>query len=346
MTLRWIATLSLALCTTGCLFGGDDDAGDDTVGGARTVTGDVVDFQTNEPVASAASVTTSGLSPAPRIETEGASFTISGVPENSAFQILAGVPPTHRTTFSESVVVGTDDVANVHAPVVSEAFLAMLATSFQVTPTAARGVLLAQVVDGAGAAKAGVANSNFVVAGGVSGPYFLDANLMPAPTLTATSASGWVVFFEVNPGLVELGQPAAPTVTLEMPTSPVNAGAVTIARVKASDGAPKLPTNVSFATQIFPIFSARGCKACHSGNGPGRDLGGLTLDGSTNLAYRELMSEDPTRVRVTTPETSLLLTMPSREDPPDRHPNVTFTSALDPDYLKILVWIREGAKDN
>ena len=43
---------------------------------------------------------------------------------------------------------------------------------------------------------------------------------------------------------------------------------------------------------------------------------------------------------------SQLLTYPSREDPPDRHPNVTFTSPLDPDYLKILVWIREGAKDN
>jgi hypothetical protein len=51
-------------------------------------------------------------------------------------------------------------------------------------------------------------------------------------------------------------------------------------------------------------------------------------------------------VRVAAPETSLVLTMPSREDPPDAHPNVTFTSALDPDYLKLLVWIREGAKQN
>jgi hypothetical protein len=107
-----------------------------------------------------------------------------------------------------------------------------------------------------------------------------------------------------------------------------------------------LPSNVSFATQVFPIFAKRGCKACHSGNGPGKDLGGLTLDGSTNLAYRELVEEDPTRVRTQMPETSLVLTMPSREDPPDRHPNVTFTSANDPDYLTILVWIREGAKNN
>lgn len=38
--------------------------------------------------------------------------------------------------------------------------------------------------------------------------------------------------------------------------------------------------------------------------------------------------------------------MPSAEDPPDGHPNITFASPLDPDYLTILVWIREGAKDN
>ena len=43
---------------------------------------------------------------------------------------------------------------------------------------------------------------------------------------------------------------------------------------------------------------------------------------------------------------SLVLTYPSREDPPDRHPNITFASPSDRDYLKILVWIREGAKNN
>lgn len=50
-------------------------------------------------------------------------------------------------------------------------------------------------------------------------------------------------------------------------------------------------------------------------------------------------------MRTATPETSLVLTMPSRETPPDAHPNVTFTGPLDPDYLLLLVWIREGAKD-
>ena len=56
--------------------------------------------------------------------------------------------------------------------------------------------------------------------------------------------------------------------------------------------------------------------------------------------------EDPMRVQTATPEKSLVLTMPSAESPPDAHPNVTFTGPQDPDYQKILVWIREGAKQN
>jgi hypothetical protein len=56
--------------------------------------------------------------------------------------------------------------------------------------------------------------------------------------------------------------------------------------------------------------------------------------------------EDPTRVQLATPEMSLVLTMPSAETPPDNHPNVTFTGPQDPDYQKILAWIREGAKEN
>jgi len=41
-----------------------------------------------------------------------------------------------------------------------------------------------------------------------------------------------------------------------------------------------------------------------------------------------------------------VLRLPSREDPPDRHPNVTFAGPQDPDYVKLLAWIREGARNN
>jgi len=333
-----LAVITLAAC--------DFNTGMTPTGGALTVSGQVVDFQTGAAIDVAASVTTSGLVPAPKVTSQGAAFTIDGVPENSAFQILAAAPPTHRATFSPAVVVTASNVDGVKAPAVSEAFLASLATAFAVTPSAAKGIMFVHLVDAAGKPRAGVAATNFTIAG-ASGPHFLDANLMPAPAATSSSSSGWAVFFEVPVGVAALGQPVTATVTLDMAISPLDAGTVTIADAKVTDGALVLPTNVSFATQIVPIFSVRGCQVCHSGGGIGKDLGGLTLDGSANLIYKELVLERPdTRVRVAAPETSLVLTMPSRESPPDAHPNVTFTSGLDPDYLKLLVWIREGAKQN
>ena len=333
-----------ALAACGFDGGGDDAPADGVLGGSLTVSGDVVDFETGAVLGGAATVTTSGLLPAPMVSTQGAGFEISGIPENSAFQVLAGAPPTHRSTFSSTVVVVGADVTGLKVPAVSETFLAKLATSFGVTPTAAKGVVFVRAIDANGMPKANVAASSFVLTGSV-GPKFLDANLDPLPTATATSSSGWAVFFEVPIGVAALGPPG--NATVEMATSPVGAGVVTIADATVTAGAQVLPTNVSFATTVFPIFSARGCVACHSGGGIGKDLGGLHLDGGANLAYRELVEERPNiRVRLASPEMSLVLTYPSREDPADRHPNITFASNVDKDYLKILVWIREGAKNN
>jgi hypothetical protein len=340
---RMILGCSLAVLAA-CGFDGDDEP-EGPLGGSLTVTGSVVDFQTGAPIGGTATVSTSGLLGAIGVSTQGATFTIDGIPENSAFQVLAGAPPTHRSTFSSTVVVTSADLDGVKVPAVSETFLTQLATSFGVTPTAAKGVLFVRAVDDAGMPKPNVAAATFVLGGGVIGPKFLDANLTPLPNATATTTSGWAVFFEVPVGVVSLG-PAA-TATVDMATSPINAGVVTLADATVTDGAQVLPTNVSFLNTVFPIFSNRGCVACHSGGGPGKDLGGLHLDGGANLAYRELVEERPnTRVKLATPELSLVLTFPSREDPPDRHPNITFASATDADYLKILVWIREGARNN
>jgi hypothetical protein len=340
------AVLAVVAACTAC---SSDSNKTEPLGGALTVSGTVVDFKSGMPVTGSATLSATGLTGAAKVTVQGADFTIEDVPANSTFSLLAVVPPTHRATYSPALEVLDSDVADAKAYAVSEALLGDLATGFAVTPSAGKGILLLHLVDSSGAAKANVAGSNIVLAGatGADGPHFLDANLMPAKTATATSTSGWAVFFEVPAGAVTLGQAATATVTLQMATSPVAAASVTIANVITTDGAPpELPKNVSFANQIFPIFSARGCKACHSGNGAGRDLGNLTLDGSTKLVYRELVMETPGRVVLATPETSKVLTMPSYESPPDGHPNVTFMGPQDKDYQKILVWIREGAKDN
>ena len=344
--MRTCILIMFAFALAAC--GGDGVEGDDApLGGSLTVTGDVVDFGTRAAVAGAASVSTSGLSPAPRITTQGAGFTIEGVPENSAFQILASVPPDHRATFSPAVIVTDTDVDGVEALSVSETFLAGLSSAFGVNPTAARGVLFSRLVDEAGAPRAGVLGTALALSGGpmVDGPYFLDAAAMPDPAATMTSASGWVIYFEVDSGVAGMAAAGGANLTVDMPVSPIQAGTVTIAEVTVRDGAVMVPTNVSFSNQVVPIFERRGCTACHSGNNVGNDLGGLALNGGDNKVYDELM-EDPTRVVVAMPAQSLVLRMPSREDPPDSHPNITFASPADPDYLLILGWITEGALEN
>lgn len=342
--MRWLA---LAVICAGC---GTDSASTPPLGGSLTINGDVLDFQTGQPITSAAMVTTSGLTPAPMISVTGSSFTIDGVPENSSFNILASSQPVYHATYSPAVYVLTTGLDHVQAFTVAEAYLMTLAGAFNVSPSASNGILLLHLVDAVGKPQAGVAGSNLVLAGagGASGPKFLDANLAAQPGATTTSTSGWVVFYDVTPGAVSLGQAANATVTLAMPTSPVAAGAVTIATVQVTQGAPMgPPTNVSFGTQVTPIFTARGCTGCHSGGGPGKNLGNLMLDAGVNQTYRQLT--DPTypgRINLMYPEKSKVLTMPSYESPPDAHPNVTFTGPQDPDYVKILTWIREGAKLN
>ena len=345
MSIRIAMSMALATIWVGCSISPGTQP---PLGGSLSVTGNVVDFQTGTAVSGNATVSTSALTPAPKITVQGAAFTIDEIPENSTFQLLASVPPTYHATYSPATQVLAESLTDVKAYTVSETFLASLATGFNVTPSAAKGIVLLRLINAAGSPKAGVAGSNIVIAnaGSSNGPHFLDANLA-ASTVTATSSSGWVVFFEVPPGAVSLGTALNATATLEMATSPIAAAVVTIANVIVTDGAPPaLPTNVSFTNEILPVFQTRGCASCHSGNGAGRDLGGLTLDGGANLVYRELVTETADRVVLAKPETSKVLTMPSYESPPDGHPNVTFTGPQDKDYLKLLVWIREGAKQN
>jgi hypothetical protein len=324
------------------------DAQDGVLGGSLSVSGDVYDFQTGAAVSGDVTIETSALIPAPTVTTEGSSYVIDHVPENSAFQILAGVSGTYRPTYNATTEVTNSDLDGVKSYSVSETLVASLVTAFGATPMATQGIVFMQLVDTSGAAKANVAASNIVLTG-VTGlaPKFLDASLAAAPSLTSSSTSGWAVIFNVPPGVVTLGAAVNATATLAAPSAPVAAGAITLVRATVTDGAPPmLPTNISFSATVAPIFVARGCVACHSGNGPGKDLGGLQLDGGVTKIYKELVSEDPTRANPLMPEKSLVLTMPSAESPSDNHPNVTFTGPQDPDYIKILVWLREGAKNN
>ncbi len=114
-------------------------------------------------------------------------------------------------------------------------------------------------------------------------------------------------------------------------------------------GAEPTPTSnaVSYAADVYPAFEARGCTECHSGNGPGRDDGGLMLDSGSNPVHRELTEEESPnwgelRVNLSDGSASLLLRLPLGEAP---HSKI-FDSTNDPDYELFLAWILEGAQKN
>ncbi len=318
---------------------------------AYSLSGTVLDFETLAPLAGSATITTTGIQPPPTVSTTGADFTIEGIPPFSVFHILAGSPPDYRSTYNMASTVENADVTGAEAFVVSEAHLTRLLSELGITPQPGTGIVIARALDATGAGKAGVPAAAFTLDVAADGPYFLNMDKSPAPGATATTDSGYVVFFDVAPGLVTPSAAAGSGYSITGAAAPVAQNVVTLAELLVAEGPPPAPTNVSFAGDVFPIFSRRGCETCHSGGGIGRDLGNLTLDGSTNLVHRELTEEispnfGVTRVSLQAPEESLLLTMPSFEAPPDPHPNATFISDSDPDYQIILAWIREGARDN
>ncbi len=321
-------------------------------GGASTeetvkVTGRVVDFATGQPVAGAVTLGTSGLLPSPTVEVDGAGFVIPRVPASSVFHIETSVPPDYAPTVG-AITVGSEDLP-VDLPAVAQTFLAQASTAFNVTRNSGRGMLLVQLVNDAGVPRAGILGSSVTFYGDpdAKGPFFLGDDQAPVAAATATAAKGWVMYLEIDPALVGLRAATGANLTIDMPESPITAGAVTVVRATVTDGMFIAPKNVSFSQMVMPIFDKRGCNACHAaGKGPGRQQGGLTLNDDASKVYRELVEEKVGRVNVAMPDRSLVLTYPSRETPPDPHPNVTFTSPSDPDYQRIRVWIAEGAKNN
>jgi hypothetical protein len=104
-------------------------------------------------------------------------------------------------------------------------------------------------------------------------------------------------------------------------------------------------TPLSFATDVYPMLQraalgGQGCANCHNGT---MLAGGLAYDGAAGDVYTKIMAT-PGVVVVATPATSMLLSMPLYETPPDLHPNATWLTNLDPAYVKIMQWISDGAK--
>jgi hypothetical protein len=350
-------SLLLVGCDTGDPGGGDPDGG--SPGDADpipadspkvTLSGQVVDFETGQPVSGAATVVLSGIMPAPKVTVTGADFVVEAVPANSVVVLLAGSPPDYRSTYNTPLVVQGSDRTDLRASTLKESYIANLQQTFQATLQPGRGIVIARLVDVAGKEVAGVPSAQVTLAGS-KGPYVLDAQKRPAPQAAASSASGYLVFFDVAAGVVDI-RPAQGSMWTFAPTAAkAAANVITLVDVIAQQGNVVAPKNVSFSQQVVPIFMRRGCIACHSGGGPGKDLGDLHLDGSADHIYREVATDispnhQTARVNRQAPEKSLLLTMPGFEVPADKHPTATFATTADADYQLILAWIKEGAIKN
>ena len=331
-------------------MGTDSDGGTDVVE-TLSIGGSLVDFATGEALTGGATVSTDGIVPAPTVSITGASFEIEGIPPFSNFHLLVGSPPDYRSTYSVVVQTENADLSGLTFETLSEDFIDGLYSTFGVTAADGTSLVIAKLVDDQGAAQADVPAAAFKLDVGQEGPFFLAPDRSADADLTQTCSSGYVVVFNVAPGLVSFVADEAADVSMVMADSPVAARAATLAEIVVQNGDIVVPTGVSFSQQIVPIFDNRGCVLCHSGSGIGKDLGGLHLNGEANKMYKELVEEisdihAKTRVDLEVPEASLMLTLPSKEEPPDVHPNSTFLSNADPDYLLLLGWIQEGALNN
>lgn len=330
--------------------GGSPSDGSGAGPGSRyRISGTVVDFLGDRAITGSAAVTAVGVVPAPSVSVTGTGFEIGGIPPHSVVHVLGSVPPTHVPTYA-ALLVEDRDVSAVRVRVLAADYLARLRQSFQ--PQASDGAtVVARAVDAMGRPVAGVRAGDLALNGAAQGPYFLDEMLAPRPDLTATTASGYVVFFGVAQGTTAVTGRVNGGVSVISPELPAAADAVTLLDFIVQPATTPPPANISFSRDVVPLFERRGCAICHSGSNIGQDLGNLALSGGDPRVYRETTEElspnyNRPRIDRMSPEASILLTLPSFELPADRHPNATFTSRADPDYVILLTWIREGARMN
>jgi hypothetical protein len=316
-----------------------------------TAAGDVQDFEDGSAVSGTVSISVLDLVPSPTVSVTGTMFTLSNVQPFSVFGLLVSATPGYHPTYNPLIRIDGTPLTGIKAFVMRDSYLTGLSTAFSHTPKAGAGTVFARMVDAKGNALSGI-DATALQVGGAAPPVaakVLDSNKMAMAGATVTSASGYVVLYDVPPGVLALSATAASKLTLATPAATVGADSETVVDIVVTMGAVTLPTNVSFTRDVDPIFFSRGCVNCHSAGGIGRALGGLTLDGNKQTVWKALTQDispnfNTTRVNLAMPDKSLLLTMPGYENPPDKHPIVVFATTTDPDYLKILSWIKAGAK--
>lgn len=306
-----------------------------------TLSGTAVDFLTGDAV-EIGSVEVLGPTNA-EVSIDGSRFEVSNVLAFSVVHLLISAPG-YASTISEGVVIEEDD-AELTAVVVERGYAEDLALTYGVD--AGSTLALVQALDENNVPREGLSGTVFGAVG--AQPRFLDEFLDADPGRIETTGPSWLAFYGVPTGVLDLTAVVAPFV-VRAPGAPIRSDTVTIIRAVVTEEELELPRGLSWKYEVFPILSARGCLQCHRKNEEGAVVGNLDLDKS-NEAHTALVFESSPvtggpRVNLNNPMRSLVLTKPSLESPSDGHPNATFASPLDEDYLRVLGWITDGAPRN
>lgn len=313
------------------------------------LSGVVADWRSGDPI-SGALVETIGISPIQSaVSASDGTFTIGSVPING-FVLLRIDAADHVETVSPAILVGEDHLEDVVAQAVSLPDASLFETAFAITDTAGRGVVLGRALSPADAGIAGVSELRILPAGAAfDGPYFLAADGSAAVGATETTGDGGFVFFNVSSGDIAVAASAA-DLAFEQQATVVIADVwslVTLPGDGPGVGGSPTPTPTgtpgpqSFSADIVPIFTARGCtgSGCHR---PPTNGGGLRLNQSAAQIYPAVLQ----RCNTTDPANSLLLTKPLFEAAPNHTGGNIFLTNTDPDYLRMLRWITDGAPNN
>lgn len=348
MTNRRVGVLALGLLFIACCIAACQEADPLKPKPSVRLEGIAADWRSGAPLPGAV-IETVGVSPV-QMATAGSdgSFTLVSVPING-FVLLTVVAADHVPSVSSAILVGEDPLEGVIAQAVSDADVALFESGFAVTSTAGRGVVLgrAQTLAGAGI-SAVAAISVLSSAGAFEGPYFIAADGSPAPGALETTADGGFLFFNVIAGDLSVAATAS-NLVFESQATVVMANSWSIVTLPG-DGpgvggsptpTPGPPGPQSFADDIVPIFTSRGCtgSGCHR---PPTNGGGLRLNQSAGQIYAAVLS----RCNTANPPNSLLLTKPLFEAAPNHIGGNVFLTTNDPDYQRMLRWITDGAPNN
>jgi hypothetical protein len=322
-----------------------------------SVGGVVEDYETQAPLASPPhpiSLQTRGLAAGRQAENDGCGrFALVGIPEGSVLFVLATPADGAYLATANTVISVRGEGTRTSLSVVSRDYRERQHAAADLGIAARATMVIVELEDERGAGLTGLPHDGIALLNAQNrrlglGPFNMsETGILPrGRAARATVADGRgrvrIAFLNAPAGVHRLVVAATRDGRLDRTATLVIApeDGVGLARAVL---APATAGRPAFAEDIYPMlqrvaFGGLGCASCHTTGGTAGDL---VLDVEVVTVHERLLRQ-PGVVHLATPQESLLLTKPQFEDPPD-HPNATWLTDLDPNYRRILAWIRSGA---